>query len=152
MTVPTGRDSDKFMLRLPDGMRYRIKAAAEDNNRSMNAEIVAALEEKYPPPKPDRDAFERLLVVRRMIELHHERVEKNAWSNAARNLYLWNLKTILEEVADQLPADAVDQALGGLIFPEDWDTLTDPHGDGFGDGDGAYGDSDGNGDGMGGRS
>lgn len=38
------------MLRLPDGMRDRIKAAAESNNRSMNAEIVATLEEKYPAP------------------------------------------------------------------------------------------------------
>jgi len=40
--------SDKFMLRLPDGMRDRIKLAADANNRSMNAEIVATLEEKYP--------------------------------------------------------------------------------------------------------
>jgi hypothetical protein len=39
---------DKFMLRLPDGMRERIKAAAEANRRSMNAEIVATLDAKYP--------------------------------------------------------------------------------------------------------
>ena len=45
--------SDKFMLRLPDGMRDRIKAAAEANSRSMNAEIVHTLEEKYPPEKDD---------------------------------------------------------------------------------------------------
>lgn len=31
-------------------MRDRIKAAAEANNRSMNAEIVATLEKKYPAP------------------------------------------------------------------------------------------------------
>ncbi|WP_225028319.1 Arc family DNA-binding protein [Xinfangfangia pollutisoli] len=41
---------DKFILRLPDGMRDRIKAAAEANNRSMNSEILAALDEKFPPP------------------------------------------------------------------------------------------------------
>lgn len=46
--MATGRDSDKFMLRLPDGMRERIKAAADRHNRSMNAEIVATLEEAYP--------------------------------------------------------------------------------------------------------
>ncbi|MFV1484527.1 MULTISPECIES: Arc family DNA-binding protein [unclassified Phaeobacter] len=40
---------DQYMLRLPDGMRDRIKEAAASNNRSMNAEIVATLEEKYPP-------------------------------------------------------------------------------------------------------
>lgn len=42
--------ADKFMLRLPDGMRDRIKSAADANGRSMNAEIVSALEDKYPPP------------------------------------------------------------------------------------------------------
>lgn len=44
--------SDKFMLRLPDGMRDRIKASAEKSNRSMNAEIIAALDEAFPPPYP----------------------------------------------------------------------------------------------------
>lgn len=33
----------------PD-LKDRIKASAESNNRSMNAEIVATLEEKYPAP------------------------------------------------------------------------------------------------------
>lgn len=41
---------DQYLLRLPDGMRDRIKAASQANNRSMNAEIVATLLEKYPPP------------------------------------------------------------------------------------------------------
>lgn len=39
----TGRDSDKFMLRFPDGMRDRIAEEAKANGRSMNAEIVARL-------------------------------------------------------------------------------------------------------------
>lgn len=51
MTSPTSRESDKFVLRLPDGMRDRIKAAAEANNRSMNAEIVSVLEREYPAPR-----------------------------------------------------------------------------------------------------
>lgn len=42
---------DQFVLRLPDGMRDRIKVAAEANSRSMNAEIIAALEEKFPKPR-----------------------------------------------------------------------------------------------------
>lgn len=36
---------DKYVLRMPDGMRDRIKAAAEKNNRSMNAEIIANIEQ-----------------------------------------------------------------------------------------------------------
>lgn len=46
----TGRESDKFMLRLPDGMRERIKTVANENGRSMNAEIVHTLEKAYPEP------------------------------------------------------------------------------------------------------
>ncbi|NYS24604.1 Arc family DNA-binding protein [Rhodobacteraceae bacterium 2376] len=45
MVDSVGRDSDKFMLRFPDGMREAIRVAAESNHRSMNAEIVARLSE-----------------------------------------------------------------------------------------------------------
>ena len=48
---------DQFMLRLPDGFRDRIKEIADVNKRSMNAEIVSALEAhlelfgiRSPPP------------------------------------------------------------------------------------------------------
>lgn len=46
-------NQDKFLLRLPEGMRERIKAAADKNSRSMNSEIVAALEDKFPVIDPD---------------------------------------------------------------------------------------------------
>lgn len=35
---------DQYMLRLPEGMREKIKAAAAHNKRSMNAEIIQALD------------------------------------------------------------------------------------------------------------
>lgn len=41
-----------FGLRMPDDLKARVQAAAEANNRSLNAEIVATLEEKYPAPSP----------------------------------------------------------------------------------------------------
>lgn len=37
-------EQDKFMLRLPRGMRDEIAAAAKANGRSMNAEIVSRIE------------------------------------------------------------------------------------------------------------
>ena len=37
--------ADKFVLRMPAGMRDRINEAAKANNRSMNSEIVARLQE-----------------------------------------------------------------------------------------------------------
>ena len=60
MKEPLAKDQDKFVLRLPDGMRDRIKAVPDKNNRSMNAEIVATLETKYPAPiEYDFEEFER---------------------------------------------------------------------------------------------
>ncbi|MGF0539268.1 Arc family DNA-binding protein [Agrobacterium sp. ES01] len=43
----TGRGSDQFPLRLPEGMRDHIKLAADQAGRSMNAEIVARLEATF---------------------------------------------------------------------------------------------------------
>ncbi|ATX66707.1 Arc family DNA-binding protein [Roseinatronobacter bogoriensis] len=53
--------SDAFTLRMPDGMRQRIKVGAARNNRSMNAEIIALLEKEYPDPRTDiRAALARI--------------------------------------------------------------------------------------------
>lgn len=38
------READKYVIRFPDGMRDQIKALAKVNRRSMNAEIIVALE------------------------------------------------------------------------------------------------------------
>lgn len=46
-TALASRDSDKFMLRLPDGMRPEIAAQAKANGRSMNAEIVCRLQRSF---------------------------------------------------------------------------------------------------------
>lgn len=38
------QNQDKFIARLPEGLRERLKKAANRNKRSMNAELVHALE------------------------------------------------------------------------------------------------------------
>lgn len=43
MTAPS-RIADQFVVRLPDGWRDAIKAEAKKERRSMNAEILSALE------------------------------------------------------------------------------------------------------------
>lgn len=48
------QNQDKFIIRLPDGLRERIRTAADKNHRSMNAEVVSLLEENYPAPTPDK--------------------------------------------------------------------------------------------------
>lgn len=56
-----GQGADAFNVRLPDGMRDRIKAAADRNGRSMNAEIVATLAQHYPPPRADVGSLDGLI-------------------------------------------------------------------------------------------
>lgn len=41
--IVASRGSDQFPVRLPDGMRAKIKTLAANNGRSMNSEIVYAL-------------------------------------------------------------------------------------------------------------
>ena len=40
----TSRTADKFVVRLPQGMRDRIADVAKQHHRSMNSEIIARLE------------------------------------------------------------------------------------------------------------
>lgn len=57
----TGRKSDQFQLRLPNGLRDRIKAYAEPHGRSMNAEIVRVLEREYPAHSTLEERVDELL-------------------------------------------------------------------------------------------
>lgn len=53
MTEKTAYPSDaaeKFIVRLPPGMREKISEAAKTNNRSMNAEVVARLNRSFSMP------------------------------------------------------------------------------------------------------
>jgi plasmid stability protein len=45
MGRPPSQMQDKFIIRFPDGMRERIKVAADANGRTMTAEIVWRLEQ-----------------------------------------------------------------------------------------------------------
>lgn len=40
----SSRDADKFVVRLPDGMRDKINEVAGKNHRSMNSEIIKRME------------------------------------------------------------------------------------------------------------
>ncbi|WP_322886616.1 Arc family DNA-binding protein [Sinorhizobium medicae] len=41
------QDADKLMIRLPEGLRQKIKVAAALNERSMNAEVVYHLKRAF---------------------------------------------------------------------------------------------------------
>lgn len=59
---------DQFMLRLPDGMRDTLAKLADANGRSMNAEIIAALEQHL-------SGLDRLSAVEAFIAAHRKSIE-----------------------------------------------------------------------------
>lgn len=66
MTKLPIQPQDKYVLRLPDGMRDEIKAAADANGRSMNAEIINRLSEslaKATLGDGERRDYERRILV-----------------------------------------------------------------------------------------
>lgn len=70
---------DRFIVRMPDGLRDRISAAAKRNGRSMNSEIVSVLEEYYPhiadDPVIERVEGLMLALEPAEIDLDHVRAE-----------------------------------------------------------------------------
>lgn len=52
---------DRFIVRLPHGMRDRLAKSADANNRSMNAELVSRLEESFAGDARSKAAAAKLL-------------------------------------------------------------------------------------------
>ena len=53
--------AERFQIRMPDGLRDQIRDAAETNNRSMNAEIIARLEASFTSPSMPPEFYAKLL-------------------------------------------------------------------------------------------
>lgn len=53
--------AERFQIRLPPGLRDRIRTYAEAHGRSMNTEIVRVLEREFPEPLKLNDRVTRLL-------------------------------------------------------------------------------------------
>ena len=59
-TALTNRNSDKFMLRLPDGMRDAIAEFAKQSGRSMNAEIVYRLQKSIEEDQAETGGIQQM--------------------------------------------------------------------------------------------
>jgi Arc-like DNA binding domain len=62
------RGSDQFPLRMPQGMRDRIRIAADKAGRSMNAQILETLAAAYPDPAPVTFDLTALTAVNAILE------------------------------------------------------------------------------------
>jgi plasmid stability protein len=72
---PPSRTADQFVVRLPEGMRDRVAAAAKANGRSMNAEIVAILAAGLDGATPDLSAVPAGTLLDAVIRLYGGKVE-----------------------------------------------------------------------------
>lgn len=76
--LPPSRTAEQFVVRFPDGMRDQIAEAAKNNNRSMNAEIVARLQQSFDTRDTDlaQDTVGAMLKSLSMTITHAETLAK----------------------------------------------------------------------------
>lgn len=76
--LPPSRTAEQFVVRFPDGMRDQIAEAAKNNNRSMNAEIVARLQQSFDTRDTDlaQDTVGAMLKSLAMTITHAETLAK----------------------------------------------------------------------------
>jgi hypothetical protein len=90
------KDADQYMLRLPPGLRDRVARRAEENGRSMNTEIVAAIEQYL-------TSADRVTQLWEFFGKHQENIEAIRWILPAIRLiedYLGELRGALSEDYD----------------------------------------------------
>lgn len=74
--------ADRFIVRLPDGMRDRISEAAKAAGRSMNAEIVSRLQSTFEPHlRMSPEAVESL---RTVLDDHGRRIAEELRADIRR--------------------------------------------------------------------
>jgi len=85
MTQDTpSRALDKIIVRLPDGMRDRLKQAADANNRSVNSEVVSRLDASFDGP----DAANTALIAILASTLNHLLEYTNHLQNGREAVHL----------------------------------------------------------------
>lgn len=77
------RELDKIVLRLPDGMKERIRRAADENGRSVNAELVTLLDRTYPADTAIDDCINMIAAI---ISRKPEEARADAWRSVFEKL------------------------------------------------------------------
>lgn len=70
---------DKFMLRMPPGMRDKLKKVASENSNSLNSEIITRLEQSFnsrPTEKSFETTFNRMEKATIELEERSKELEK----------------------------------------------------------------------------
>lgn len=110
---PQPRQSeDKYVVRFPSGMRDRLKDAAAANGRSMNAEIVARLQQSFNIPPSDEALKARLEAAEKTIESHESYEFAIRWVSVIKDSLMGALLKAAEDAGVQgSPVDLARQFL-----------------------------------------
>lgn len=147
------REQDKFMLRLPDGMRERIKTKADRAGMSMNEAIVWCLERHFPAPKTLDAKLDELAEMVALLkgddtnkavddltaEIHDALVDiyddkldapvnfKGAVEKRFEQWKEWEAENAQYESEDPFDDNNYPKEVGGVPYEEiDWDASVDP--------------------------
>lgn len=108
-------DTVGMMVRMPSGLRDRIKAAADANGRSQNSEILITLEEKYPGDAKLSENFNSIVRMmasmtpearRKTVELSVANVRESHRDNPDGAEALANIYRLAAEVAGRHDQEA----------------------------------------------
>ena len=103
-------------LRIPAELKARLKEAAEANNRSLNAEVLAVLTERYPQPENATTKQQRLLLrlMRRVDDVDRET------TGEVRIAQLEALYGMLTDAMNDVDDDALEWLLDGWYGPPEF--------------------------------
>lgn len=94
------KDYDQFQLRLPPGLRERIKEKATRADMSMNEAIVWVLEREFPPVQSLENKLEELAALAAILRDSGEHLgddRQNRWINRL----IEEVESTLEEIVDK---------------------------------------------------
>lgn len=98
------QSEDKYVLRLPDGMRDRLKAAAEANNRTMNSEIIDRLDwsfDSWPRIALSHELKQRALNSSKDTRIDYER-QLSSYANDLADVRFPSLNPDVSEILNKL--------------------------------------------------
>jgi hypothetical protein len=115
-----GKDAEQYMLRLPAGLRDKVARRAAENGRSMNTEIIDAIEkylegtdrisqlwEMFEKHRENLEAIPRIWAAVENLELY---LERSAEGKSPAGLRMWRQHKEHEARVASLPPISADQA------------------------------------------
>ncbi|MCK4207173.1 Arc family DNA-binding protein [Brucella pituitosa] len=153
MKKQQAKDQEKFVIRLPNGMRERIKAKADRAEMSMNEAIVWCLEQHFPAPKTldaKLDELAEMVAILKgndtykavdrltdeihdaLVDIYDDKLEgdpdfKKAVERKFDQWTQWQAEQEDSDAFDPFDDNNYPKEIGGIPYEEvDWDAPVDP--------------------------